>query len=678
LAARYKQRMVATTHTSACPLDCPDLCSLRVEVEDGKVVKVDGDERGPITDGFVCGKVRNIADHLYGEHRILTPLLRVGAKGEGRFRAASWDEALTVVADRLRAIRDDHGGEAILPFHYGGSNGWLTEGGLATRFFRRLGASRCLRTLCAAPSTEAVRGLYGQVPGVGLEDYPAAKLIVVWGCNPSASGIHLVPIIERAVAAGAALIVVDPRRTPLARLATLHLAVRPGTDLPSALALHRELFARGATDATFLAPHCTGVDARRARAEPWTLARAAEIGGVDPADLARFVDLYAAASPAVIRCGWGVERNRNGGSAVAAILALPAVAGKFGVRGGGYTMSNGDAAWGISPEPGIAEPEPATRAINMTQLGTALADTAAPVRALFVYNCNPTQTVPDQAAVLRGLARDDLFTVVHEQVMTDSCRWADVVLPATTFLEHREVRRGYGAMRLYDSPAVAPAPGLAWSNHQLFGALLTRLGLDRAGDPRSEDEVVAAIFADDRDGHLRAQLTARQVAAPLADPRLFVDVMPAPPTARSTSARRARRRGAARPVPLPARPRDRRVPAGADLAGDRQQIGSTFGQLRRAPATVELAAADAAARGITDGDTVRIWNALGEIVCGARVARHLRPGVAVLPKGTWRFHTANGSAATAVVSQALTDLGGGPCYNDARVEIARVAATAPQ
>ena len=196
--------MVTTTHRSGCPLDCPDLCSLRVEVEDGKVVKGDGDERGPITDGFVCGKVRNIADHLYGEHRILTPLLRVGAKGEGRFRAASWDEALTVVADRLRAIRDDHGGEAILPFHYGGSNGWLTEGGLATRFFRRLGASRCLRTLCAAPSSEAVRGLYGQVPGVGLEDYPAAKLIVVWGCNPSSSAWAAVAVSAATAPAHAA------------------------------------------------------------------------------------------------------------------------------------------------------------------------------------------------------------------------------------------------------------------------------------------------------------------------------------------------------------------------------------------------------------------------------------------------------------------------------------------
>ena len=256
------------------------------------------------------------------------------------------------------------------------------------------------------------------------------------------------PPIQAACDAGAKLVVVDPRATPIAKQAHLHLPIRPGTDLVVALAMIRELFASGRADRSFLDRHATRADELERRAAPWTLARAAAVADVPQADLERFFELYAATSPAVIRCGWGLERNRNGGSAVAAILALPAVAGKFGVRGGGYTMSNGDAAWGISPEPGIAEPEPATRAINMTQLGTALAYTAAPVRALFVYNCNPTQTVPDQAAVLRGLARDDLFTVVHEQVMTDSCRWADVVLPATTFLEHREVRRGYGAMQI--------------------------------------------------------------------------------------------------------------------------------------------------------------------------------------------------------------------------------------
>ena len=664
--------MTTTTHHSACPLDCPDLCSLIVEVEDGRVRKVDGDPASPFTDGFVCGKVRNIAEHLYGAERLLTPLIRVGPKGTGELRPASWDEALTLIVDKIEAARARHGGEAILPFHYGGSNGWLSEGGLATRCFRRLGASRCLRTLCAAPSGEAQRGLYGKVAGVALEDYAHSKLIVLWGMNPSATGIHMVPVIERAQAAGATLVVVDPRRTPLARKADLHLAVRPGADLPVALAVIRALFERGHADLAFLAAHAHGADELRRRAEPWTIARAADVAGLDPADLERFVALYASSSPAVIRAGWGLERNRNGGSAVAAVLALPAVAGKFGVRGGGFTMSNGDAAWTVGPEAGIAEPEPATRGINMALLGEVLASASPPVEVLFVYNCNPTQTVPDQRAVLRGLARDDLFTVVHEQVFTDSCLWADVVLPATAFLEHREIRRGYGAMRMYDRPAVAAAPGEARSNHQLFGELLTRLGLDRPGDPRTEDEVAAAIFAVGDGARLRRDLDTRGVAVPAPPtPLMFVDVMPGtadgkielcPPALDAASTH-----GLYQYQPDPG---TEQYPLALISPAIAQQISSTFGQLRKAPVAVELSPDDARARAITDGATVRIWNDLGEIICHARVSPHLRPGVAVLPKGLWRHHTANGASANTLIPQGFADLGGGPIYNDARVDIA--------
>ncbi len=660
------------TLSSACPLDCPDLCSLEVEVDGGRVKRVNGGTRTPITDGFICGKVRNIADHLYGSDRVLHPMIRVGAKGEASFRQASWDEALDLIVGRLREVRDRAGGEAILPYHYGGSNGWLTEGALATRFFRRLGASRCLRTLCAAPSTAAVRAMYGQVPGIALEDYVHAKLIVIWGQNPSATGIHMIPIIDRALAEGARLVVVDPRKTPLARKAHLHLPVQPGTDLPVALAVIRELFASGRADARFLAAHARGADELRARAEPWTLGRAATTAGLEVTDLQRFIELYAAATPAAIRIGWGLERNRNGGSAVAAVLALPAVAGKFGVRGGGYTMSNGDARWGVGPEAGIAEPEPKTRAINMVQLGDALAAATPPVEALFVYNCNPTQTVPDQRKVLAGLARADLFTVVHEQVFTDTCRWADVVLPATAFLEHREIRRGYGAMRLYDAPAVANPPGEARSNNQLFGALLERLGLWRDGDPMTDDELAAVIFAGEAGAAITTQLASKGVAAPSpAAALLFVDLAPGTPDGKIDLC----------PAGLDAEapaglyhftpdPGDARFPLALISPAIAQQISSTFGQLRKIDAAVELAPADAAARAIADGAVVRIWNDLGEVVCLARISAHVRPGVAVLPKGLWRFHTRNGASSNALIPETLSDLGGGACYNDARVQIA--------
>ncbi|HWO21667.1 MAG TPA: molybdopterin-dependent oxidoreductase [Kofleriaceae bacterium] len=662
---------------SACPLDCPDTCSLTVTVEDGRVTAVDGDQRGPITDGFICGKVRKIADHLYGEDRVLAPLVRTGPKGAGQWRTASWDEALALVAERLAAIRRTSGGEAILPYHYGGSNGWLTEGALATRLFRRLGASICDRTLCAAATTAAVRGLYGAMPGVALEDYEHARLIVLWGVNPSATGIHLVPVIERAREAGAKLVVVDPRRTPLARRADLHLAPRPGTDLPLALAAIHAAFSRGHADRAFLDRHATGASELERRAAPWTLAAAAEVAGIEAGLIDRFVELYAASAPAAIRVGWGLERNRNGGSAVAAVLALPAVYGKLGVRGGGYTMSNGDARWTVSAEGGIGEPAPRTRVVNMSDLPGALRELRdPPIECLFVYNCNPVATAPDQRGVIEQLSREDLFVVVHEQVMTDTARLADVVLPATAFLEHRDLKRGYGQMRMFDSPAVAAPPGEARSNNQLFGALLERLGLVRPEDAMTEDALVAQTFAaSPRGGELAGQLAAQAVAAPPDGPRPipFVDVFPGTADGKIHLVSEALDREAPEGLyTYRADPATAAFPLALISPALSTQISSTFGQLRKAPGALEMAPADAAARGLADGDRVRIWNALGEVRCQVRIAPDVRPGVCVLAKGLWRKHTENGLTANALIPATFADLGGQATYNDARVEVAKL------
>jgi anaerobic selenocysteine-containing dehydrogenase len=668
---------VSELRHSACPLDCPDLCGLDVVVDDrGRVTEVDGDTRGPITNGFICGKVRKIADHLYCDERVTTPLVRAGAKGEDKWRAVSWDDALGVIADRIATIRARSGAEAILPYHYGGSNGWLTEGALAERFFRRLGASQLAKTFCAAATTAAARGMYGVMPGVALEDYAHAKLIVLWGVNPSATSIHLVPIIEQAREQGAKLVVVDPRRTPLARRADLHLGIRPGADLPVALAIIHALFARGHADRAFLAAHAAEVEELAIRAARWTITDAAAEAGVEPRLLDKLVDLYARTSPAVIRLGWGLERNRNGGGAAAAILALPAICGKLGVRGGGYTMSNGDARWTISPETCIEEPPPATRTINMSALGPALRDTRDPrIEMLFIYNCNPVATAPDQTTVIEQLRRDDVFTVVHEQVMTDTARLADIVLPATAFLEHRELRRGYGTMRLFDSPAVATPPGEARSNNQLFGALLERLSLGRPGDATTDDELVARTFAASPHGDvLKTELQLRGVAFPPDGPRPipFHDVFPDTPDNK---------------IHLVPADLDREAPGGlyayrADPATAEfplalispalaTQISSMFGQLRKAPAALEMAPSDATARGIHDGDRVRIWNAHGEVRCRVRISPDIRAGVCVLPKGLWRKHTENGFTANALIPPAFADLGGQAAYNDARVQVAK-------
>lgn len=662
---------------SACPLDCPDACSLEVTVEAGRVVKLAGaSDRNPLTAGFICSKVRDYPAHLYGPQRLLRPLRRVGAKGEGRFAPIGWDEALDLAAERLRTARERDGGESILPYSYGGSNGLLSQDTIDALLFRRLGASRLARTVCAAATGRAALGLYGKMEGVALTDYAHARLIVIWGCNPSASGIHLVPIVRAARRIGARLVVVDPRRIPLAAEADLHLAPRPGTDVAVALSLLRELFASGRSDLAFLSAHATGVEALQERAAPWTFARAAEIAGVPAADLARFAELYAETSPAVIRCGWGLERNRNGGSAVAAVLALPAVAGKFGVRGGGYTLSN-SAAWSFDGS-AVAGPEPATRLINMNRLGEALSPAAVPpVRVLFVYNSNALMTTPHQTAVRRGLERDDLFTVVFDQVATDTSRYADLVLPATTFLEHHELSRGYGAFVLQASDPVIPPVGESRSNHDVFVELAVRTGVAKRAELPDVGEVRRRVLASSgRGDELTAAIVDHGYATPAAGDRpiQFVDVFPHTPDRKIHLVPEALDREA--PSGLYAYrpdPGDATHPLALISPATGKTISSTFGQLRREPARLEIHPDDAAARGLADGDRVRVTNGLGEVHCRARLSAAVRRGVVVLPKGLWSHQTENGATACALAPDTLADLGGSACFNDARVEVERLS-----
>ncbi|MEP7133119.1 MAG: molybdopterin-dependent oxidoreductase, partial [Acidobacteriota bacterium] len=321
-AARVAPRSApAGRAASACPLDCPDACSLEVHVENGIAVSVGGTRANPLTAGYICAKVRRLPEHVHGPARVRFPRIRVGAKGAGQFRQASWDEALDLVASRMAELSASGEGEAILPVSYGGSNGYLSQDTTDARLFSRLGASRLARTVCSAPSGRAAFGLYGKMAGIAIDDYAHAKLAVVWGANPSATGIHLLPHLQAARRAGGRLIVLDPRRTRLAGEADLHLPLRPGTDLPVALSVHRWLFENGFADLAFLEEHTTGWEELRRRASPWTISKAAAVSGLPEQDLELFARWYAESAPAAIRCGWGLERNRNGGSATAAILA---------------------------------------------------------------------------------------------------------------------------------------------------------------------------------------------------------------------------------------------------------------------------------------------------------------------------------------------------------------------
>jgi anaerobic selenocysteine-containing dehydrogenase len=667
-------------------MDCPDTCAVEVDVEPGdggvdRVVALRGAADHPTTRGFLCSKVARFAERLDGPERLLHPLRRTGAKGTASFARISWEEALAEITGRFRHAVETWGGEAILPFHYGGSNGLLAEDFLDDLYFARLGASRLAKTICAAPATAVATAMYGKMPGVSHEDFVHARAIVLWGANPKSSHIHLVPFLKEAGRRGAFVATVDPERHFSEAEVDLHLPVLPGADLPLALAIAHRWQEQGRLDSAFLERWTRGADALLAAAAAWDLPRAAAACGVEEGAIARLADAWSDASPALLRLGWGVERNRNGGQAMAAILALPALGGKLGVKGGGYTLSN--SGWArLDPSRVLGAVPWDTRVVNMNRLGAWLAPERGvpdpqdpafpprpPVQALFVYNANPVATVPDQRSVLAGLAREDLFTVVFEQVMTDTARWADVVLPAITFLEGWELKRSYGSYGLGGiRPAVAPR-GEARSNPQVFAALGRAMGFaDEAfgwDDETLLARAAAAVVAGGgpADG---ARLAAGGWVRPAPEdlPVQLGNVFPATADGLVHLAPAELGRQPFRWLP----PDAGRAPLALISPADPRRISSSLGELGRQDLAVTLHPADAAARGIASGDRVRVFNELGEVVCPARLSDRLRPGVARLPKGAWQRHSQNGETANALCPSTL-GFAGGACFNDARVEV---------
>ena len=424
---------------TVCPLDCPDTCSIEVTVVDGRVTTVDAAPGNPLTDGWICAKVKHHAKRVHGPHRLLEPLVRTGPKGSASFRSVSWDDALDLVVDRLQIAARDHGAAGVVPYLYNSSAGILAQAALGPRLWRRFGASEVLDTICAATAGQAYEDVYGHMLCSDLADVEHSKLIVLWGANPTVSNVHFAPLVQRAAKAGATVVVIDPRRTAVAARADIHLVVRPGTDVVLALAMAAHLHDEGLLAEAFLDEHVDGVEEYLANAAPWTLDRAADVCGVPAVEIARVAELWATCRPAMLRMGWGLERNRNGGSACRAVLAMPLLTGQFGQRGAGVITSTSGAA-PISMRRGDPDARldwPQRREVNMNDLGKLLCGEleGPPAAVLFVQGANPAVMNPAQAKVVRGLGRDDLFTVVHDQVMTDTARFADVVLPCTTHFE---------------------------------------------------------------------------------------------------------------------------------------------------------------------------------------------------------------------------------------------------
>src|SRR5437773_5143153 len=489
---------------SVCALDCPDACSLLVTVDDGRATQLRGDPAHPITRGFLCAKVSRYLEREYSPDRLLYPRRRIGAKGQGRFERTSWDEALDEIASRLTSISSEYGPEAILPYSYGGTMGFLNGSGMDRRFFHRLGASRLDRTICAAAGGTALTASLGNRYGTEPEQFVQSKLIIAWGANILGTNVHLWPFIVEARRNGAKFYVIDPHRNRTGKLADKHFAINPGSDAALAFGLMHTLIAEDLYDADYVERYTIGFEELRDRARDYPPERAAALTGIPAADIVALAREYAGTRPAAIRLNYGVQRSERGGLAIQAISLLPALTGAWKDAGGGLQLStshafrlNREALERADLQERSALGRPA-RLVNMSLLGSALTNLSdPPVKAMVVYNSNPAAITPDQNTVLRGLRREDLFTVVLEQTQTDTADYADILLPATTFLEHTDLYYAYGHYYLQLARPALPPPGEARSNVEVFRALAQRMGFDEPCFRDSEDDMIRTLLNSD-------------------------------------------------------------------------------------------------------------------------------------------------------------------------------------
>jgi anaerobic selenocysteine-containing dehydrogenase len=676
---------------SVCPHDCPSACSLVVTVEDGRLTEVTGNPAHPFTQGVICGKVRAYAERVHSPLRVLHPLRRVGPKGAGRFTPIAWDAAIAEIAERWRAIAGAHGAEAILPFSYAGTMGQV-QYYAGHPLFHALGASRLDRTICVSTAYAGWRATVGAVTGNDSEQMVGADLVVLWGINAAYTTVNVMTLVKQARQRGAFLVVVDPYRTPTAAEADEHLMVRPGTDAALALGVMHVLITEGRVDRDYVARATHGFDRLVEHVQAWPPERVAGIVGLPAETIVGFARRYGASPRSFLRVGIGISRHDNGGLTCRTLACLPALTGAYADPHGGALLSSSD---GFGFDYGVLErrdllPSPRPRTINMIHLGRALTDPdlAPPVKALYVYNSNPAAVCPDQTRVLAGLAREDLFTVVHEQVLTDTAAYADLVLPATMSLEHEDLYRSYGHFHLQLAVPVLPAPGEARSNWEVFGRLAGALGVAEAHYAKTPPQLIREFLAAGDDtvrGITYERLRAEgSVRVNLPRPyRPFADGAPTPSGKVEFYAERLAAQGLPPLptwVPLAEGPDTvdlaRRYPLQCIVPPNRFFLNSSFSQSerlrrRQQPPTVLVNPTDAAARGISDGAEVRVYNDRGAARFAARVTDATRPGVVVV-EGVWwhRFHP-GGRGVNVLTSDRVTDLGGGPAFHSNLVEIAR-------
>ncbi|VVD74597.1 molybdopterin oxidoreductase [Pandoraea eparura] len=688
-----------TTNTrvvrAACPHDCPDTCAMHVTVENGVAIKVQGDPDHPTTKGVLCTKVSRYTERTYHPDRLLHPLKRVGPKGSGQFVPVSWDAALDEIAARLGAIAAREP-EAILPYSYAGTMGFVQGESMAARFFNKLGASELDRTICASAGAAGLRYTYGAGVGMHVEHFVDSKLILIWGSNPITSSVHFWAIAQEAKRRGAKLIAIDPYRSLTAEKCHQHIALLPGTDAALALGMMHVLIAEDRVDHEYIARHTVGYAQLKDRVRRYTPARVAEICGIDEATITTLAREYASAKPAAIRLNYGMQRAKGGGQATRAVACLPALIGAWRDPAGGLLMSTS----GYAPVDSLAQarpdlrphPEKPARVVNMSAIGDALCHPGDEVfgpkiEALVVYNSNPVAVAPESGKVAAGFGRDDLFTVVLEHFQTDTADYADFVLPATTQLEHLDIHKAYGhTYLLANNPAIAPL-GEAKPNSEIFRLLARRMGWQEACFSDTDDQLAAqSIRWNDarmagsdwetlkRDGWIRYELPD----APFANGQF-----PTPSGKCEFYSERMLQEGF---DPLPDWvPPYESVASNPNLAARyplamisppaRHFLNSSFVNVDSLRAsvggpTLDIHPSDAAMRGIVDGGDVRIFNDRGTLNAKARVTEKAREGVVVGLSIWWKKLAPDGKNANEVTSQQLTDLGRAPTFYDCLVEVA--------
>lgn len=678
---------------SVCSHDCPDTCALRVTVREGRVVAVGGDPGHPVTQGHICFKVQQYAHRLYGSDRVLHPLRRVGAKGQCQFERISWDEALETICARLRAVAEEWGAEAVLPYSYAGTMGVINNASMDRRFFHRLGASRLGRTICSAAGNAGLRYTLGAAVGPDPLAAAAARYVIIWGCNVPVTNLHQSASIRAARRQGARVVVIDAHRNHAAALADEFVPILPGTDHALALGMMHVIVAEGRHDRDYVARHTHGFEAFRERLQEYPPERVAALTGVPAETVVRLAREYATRQPAFIRMGNGPQHHTNGGMMIRTIACLPALVGAWRWPAGGLLKSNS----GLFPwnRPRLERPDllgnRRARTINMIHLGRALTELdAPPVKALFVYNSNPAAVAPEQERVLRGLAREDLFTVVHEVSLTDTARYADIVLPACTSFEYEDLYGSYWHTHVQYAAPVIPPVGESMRNTELFRRLAERIGFTEEALQESDEELMRQALSG---GHphfagmtlerLRAERSVRlSIPEPWAP---YADGSFATPSGKCEFYCEDLRREGLDPLPSFEAPeesvrsgseRRRRFPIMLISPPARHFLNSTFANLpptleREREPSIEMHPADAAARGIASGDWVRVWNDRGECLLRARVAETVLPGVAVAVGVWWPGLSARGTNVNATTSAEAADMGGGAVFFSNLVEVAR-------